>query len=379
MIKLFKKALLPLGFKAAGVASGIKRSGKLDLALFFSSVPAKASARFTTNTLPAAPVQLCRAYLAHGASFQAILANSGNANCFTGLQGFLQAQVSSRVAADLLGIKKEAVLIASTGIIARTLPVDKIKAALPRLVSMLSKQGIGQAKKAILTTDTYAKECTVKFRIGTHTVTLAGIAKGAGMISPDMATMLSFIFTDAHISQAALDTALAASVAKTFNCITVDGCMSTNDSVIVLANGQAKNALIETHKNFSEFSEALHLVCLTLAKMMIRDAEGASKFIEINVTRAKSFEEARKVALSIANSALFKTAIYGENPNFGRIVASIGASGVRVKEKDLMIKVSSLRKKEVKVLVSLQRGTQSATVYTSDLTPEYIKVNAEYN
>jgi glutamate N-acetyltransferase / amino-acid N-acetyltransferase len=199
------------------------------------------------------------------------------------------------------------------------------------------------------------------------------------MIAPNMATMLVFILTDANITQAALDKALSICVDNSFNCITVDGCMSTNDSVMLLANGAAANSLISGGKNLALFTKALSLVCLELAKMIVRDAEGASKFIRIKVKAARNYTAARTVALSIANSNLFKTAVYGQNPNFGRIAASVGASGVRVKEKDLKIKISSLKNKNIDVEVSLNQGKAGATVYTSDLTPEYVKINAQYS
>ncbi|MCM8789921.1 MAG: bifunctional ornithine acetyltransferase/N-acetylglutamate synthase, partial [Candidatus Omnitrophica bacterium] len=220
---------------------------------------------------------------------------------------------------------------------------------------------------------------TVKFNIAGKTVTICGIAKGAGMIAPDMATMLCFILTDANISQAALRKALDIANQRTFNCITVDGCMSTNDSIIILANGSCGCRLIDKEKNFSVFVSALSHVCDELAKMIVRDGEGATKFIKITVREAKSFQEARKIALNIANSSLFKTAMYGENSNFGRIVAAVGASGVAVKEQNLKIRVSPLRKREISIKVLIGRGNSQAVIYTSDLTPDYVKINAEYN
>ncbi len=378
-MKTYSKSILPLGFKASAVSSGIKKSGKLDLALFFSEIPAKATCVFTTNSIKAAPVILDKVYLRSNNFFQAIIANSGNANCFTGAQGLKDAQTTSKLLANALGLKKEQILVASTGIIAKKLPVEKIKLGIPGLIKKLSRQGINQAEKAIMTTDTFTKKISVKFSLGSKTVTLCGIAKGAGMIAPNMATLLSFIFTDANITKQALNQALRASVKDSFNCITVDGCMSTNDSVMLLANGASENALVSAGKNLDLFTKALSLVCLELAKMIVRDAEGASKFIRIKVNSAKNYNAARAVALSIANSNLFKTAVYGENPNFGRIAASVGASGVGVKEKDLKIKVSSLKKKDIDVEVWLNQGKESVMVYTSDLTPEYIKINAEYN
>jgi glutamate N-acetyltransferase/amino-acid N-acetyltransferase len=379
-MKIYKKAILPLGFKAKGIASGIKKSGKLDLALLYSDIPAKAACQFTINKIQAAPIQLNKIHLKKSKRFQAIIVNSGNANCFTGEPGLRDAEETAKELAKALNTKKENILVASTGIIGRRLPLLKIKKAVPELVTGLSKEGINKTKIAIMTTDTFSKEITVKFNLGKRTVTICGIAKGAGMIAPNMATMLTFILTDALISQQALNKALKVCVDNSFNCITIDGCMSTNDSIMMLANGQAKNALIDNKgENFNTFTKVLQTVCAELAKMIIKDAEGATKFIRIRVDKAKSFTQARQVAKAIANSNLFKTAIYGENPNFGRIVASIGASGVDVKEKDIKIRVSPLKKKEIKVDVLLNQGDDCAIVYTSDLTPEYIRINAEYN
>ena len=379
-MKFYKKAILPLGFKANGLACGIKKSGKLDLALFYSQSPARASCKFTTNKIQAAPLKVNKKHLRINREYRAIIANSGNANCFTGDLGILDAQETVRALAEFMHINKTSVLAASTGIIGRRLTVYKIKNAIPNLVKGLSKNGIDKAKKAIMTTDKFAKEITVKFNLGGKTVTVCGVAKGAGMIAPDMATMLAFIFTDAQITQDALDKALTSAVEGSFNCITVDGCMSTNDSVIVLANGASKNTLIaQKSRHFPLFSQALNTACLELAKLIVTDAEGATKFIRIKVSGARNFSEAKKAALAIANSNLFKTAVYGQNPNFGRIVSSIGASGIEVKEEDLKIRVSSLKRKSIDVDVDIKRGFSCAVVYTSDLTPEYVRINAEYN
>ena len=230
-----------------------------------------------------------------------------------------------------------------------------------------------------MTTDTFAKEISLTIRIAGEPVHLCGIAKGAGMIAPDMATMLCFIMTDASISKGVLDKALAAAVDKTFNCISVDGCMSTNDTVLALANGAAGNKTVFGGKDLQDFSKALEFICLELAKMVVLDAEGATKFIRIEVCRAKDRHEAKKVALNIANSPLFKTAVFGQNPNFGRVAAAVGASGFNIKEHQLKIKLGSLKAKHVKLQVSLSRGKAKCTVFTSDLTPEYIKINAAYN
>ncbi len=378
-MKLYKKAILPKGFKANGVSAGIKKSGKLDLALFYSVVPARASCKFTLNKFQAAPLKLCKQYLKNRAYFSAILANSGNANCYTGQAGLRDAEKSAVLAANRLSLRKESVLVASTGIIGRRLAVGKIREAMPDLVGGLSVSGIHKAKKAILTTDTVPKEITVKFNAGGKTVSICGVAKGSGMIAPNLATMLCFIFTDADISQKALAKALDLSVAESFNCITIDNCMSTNDSVMLLANGLAGNRQIGLDSNFDVFTKALKLVCLELAKLLVRDAEGATKFIEIKVASARSQQDARDGAFAIANSDLFKTAVYGENPNFGRIIAAIGSCGIKCDEKKIKIKVSSLKKHDICVNVALGIGKFSATVYTCDLTEDYIKINADYN
>ncbi|MCX5715137.1 MAG: bifunctional ornithine acetyltransferase/N-acetylglutamate synthase, partial [Candidatus Omnitrophica bacterium] len=283
-------------------------------------------------------------------------------------------------AAQGLGLKKEEVLVASTGIIGKRLDVAKIKKAVPQLIKGLSIHGIHKAKKAIMTTDTFVKEISVKCLIGSSPVTICGIAKGAGMISPDMATMLGFIFTDANITQGALDKSLGLCVEGSFNCITVDGCMSTNDTVIVLANAASGSKPIKNGRDFAIFNKALGIVCLELAKAIVRDGEGATKFIRIKVKNAANAREAKVAALAIANSNLFKCAMYGSSTNIvGRIVAAIGSSGVAAREEALSIKFSPLKQKEIDIEVGLARGTASAVVYTSDLSPEYVKINAEYN
>ncbi|MCX5705519.1 MAG: bifunctional glutamate N-acetyltransferase/amino-acid acetyltransferase ArgJ [Candidatus Omnitrophica bacterium] len=378
-MKVFIKALLPKKFKANGIACGLKKSGKLDLALFYSEIPAKASCKFTTNTVQAAPLKISKQHLAKGKVFQAVIANSGNANCLTGAAGLKDAMDTTKAVSKALGIKKERVLINSTGVIGKRLQISKIIDGIPQLVSGLSIEGMDKAKKAIMTTDLFAKEISVKLTLGGKVVTVCGVAKGAGMIAPNMATMFAFIFTDANISQGALDKALNLCVSVSFNCITVDGCMSTNDSVMILANGSSENKLISGGKDLVGFTNALNIVCLELAKMIVRDGEGATKFIQITVNKAKSVPQAKIAALAIANSNLFKTAVYGEDPNFGRIAAAVGASGVDMKEDSFRIKVSPLNKKDITVEVFLNTGSGRATVYTSDLTPEYIKINAEYN
>jgi glutamate N-acetyltransferase/amino-acid N-acetyltransferase len=274
-MKKIKKAILPAGFQANGLACGFKKSGKPDLALIYSQIPAQVAAKFTTNSIIAAPLVVCKEHLKSAKKFQAVLINSGNANCFTGKAGIKDAQNSAGYLARELKIAKQSVLVNSTGIIGKRLDVDKIRQAIPKLVSGLSGSGIHKAKKAIMTTDTFAKEMSITLLLGNKPVHICGIAKGAGMIAPNMATMLCFIMTDAAITQGALDKATKAAIDKSFNCISVDGCMSTNDTVLVLANGAAGNRLISGGQDLQNFSQALEAICLDLAKMVVIDAEGA--------------------------------------------------------------------------------------------------------
>ena len=379
-MKKILNAILPKGFKANGVACGLKKSGKLDLALIYSRFPALACAKFTTSSIIAAPLIVCKEYLKTFKRFQAVLVNSGNANCFTGKSGIQDARETAGYVAQALGIEQSSVLVNSTGIIGKRLDLGKIKQGIPELVSGLSSFGIHKAKTAIMTTDTFAKEVSLRIKIGDKLVRICGIAKGAGMISPNMATMLCFIMTDAVIFRQALDKALGAAVDKSFNRISVDGCMSTNDTVLVLANAAAGNKIISAGSaEFQKFAKALELICMVLAKMVVSDAEGATKFIQIDVYQAKDVPEAKKVALDIANSVLFKTAVFGENPNFGRVAAAVGASGLGIKEEQLKIRLGTLKGKKVRLAVSLSRGKAKCTVYTCDLTPEYVKINAAYN
>lgn len=375
----FSTAVLPTGFSASAVASGIKKSGKQDLALFFSDRPALAAGVFTTSTMPAAPVILCKERLARTSSFRAIIANSGNANCFTGAPGLLNARMTAQELAGAMGIRPQEILVASTGVIGKPLDRAKITRALPALTGGLSTSGLNRAAEAIMTTDMFPKTSTAVFRSGTKRISVCGVAKGAGMIAPNMATMLVFLFTDAAIRAPLLKRALAGAVEQSFNCITVDGCMSTNDTAIIFANGASNCRPISGGKGLAQFAGALNEVTLDLAKMMVQDGEGATKLIRISVTGASTAGQAKKAALAIANSNLFKTAVYGENRNEGRIVAAVGASGVDSQEKKLKVRMGDLRGREVEVDVDLGRGKGRSVVYTSDLTPEYIKINAQYS
>ncbi len=367
------------GFKANGLWCGIKRSGKPDLSLIVSDNKAVAAGVFTQNSVKAAPLLVCEKHLRNGQA-QAIICNSGNANCFTGQAGIRDAKKTVDTTARELGIKPQDVIVTSTGIIGKPLPAGKILKAVPDLTAGLSRKGAKAAAKGILTTDTCVKECAVKIKAGGKTITVGACAKGSGMIEPNMATMLCFVTTDANIASALLKKALQEASDKSFNRITVDGCMSTNDMVVVLANGQAGNKRITTKgKDYRAFAKALSHVCLDLAKKIVRDGEGATKFVTITVKRAPSHPTALKAAKAIANSVLVKTAAFGSNPNWGRVAAAVGSLGLNLTEKDIKIKFSPFKKKDIEIMVDLGKGKGTATVYTSDLSYEYIRINGEYN
>jgi glutamate N-acetyltransferase/amino-acid N-acetyltransferase len=388
----------PQDFLAAGVKSGIKKNG-LDLALIISKIPALAAGVFTKNAIKAAPMVISERHLKNGKA-QAIIVNSGNANCLTGKKGLDDAVEMAKAVAGAMWISSYNVLVASTGIIGKPFPIDKIKAAVPDLISQLSEAGELPAAKAIMTTDLSPKRIAVAVDIGGQTVKIGGIAKGSGMISPNMATMLCFLTTDADIELRALRSSLRDSVADSFNAITVDGDMSTNDTVFILANCLAGNSRIEYGtKGYKIFCEALSYVTAYLAKEIARDGEGATKFIEVEVKGARSKNDAGKVAREIANSNLVKTAMAGEDPNIGRIASAAGAAGVKFKESKLDISISGvkivnsgnvayqkrpkvkklLKKGEIGISVDLHSGKESAKVWTCDLTERYIKINARYN
>lgn len=330
---------------------------------------------------------------------QVIIANSGNANCLTGKAGLIDAGTVAKSVARALSIKKRDVLTASTGVIGKRLPVSKIISGIDKLVSSLSLADSGDVARALMTTDTVPKETAVSFKIGSSVVTIGAVAKGAGMIHPNMATMLAFITTDAAITIAALRKALRESVAATFNHITVDGDMSTNDCVFILASGLANNKMIAPFgKNYESFKKALTLACSDMAEKIIRDAEGATKFIKVNVKRAENANDAKKAAYAIATSPLVKTAIYGQDPNWGRIAAALGRSGADFRpdrldiylgkvmvlsqgtsanaNKNLLKKI--FKKRNIEISAVLNRGNSNATIYTSDLSKKYIDINAHY-
>ena len=372
------------GFCAAGMAAGIKPSGKKDLALIISDVPATVAATFTRNQVKAAPVKLDMRHVKNGKAC-AIVANSGNANACTGKIGLLHAQAMAAAVARRIGCQDEHVLVCSTGRIGVPLPIVKIETGIKQLLRQVSRDGSHEAAQAIMTSDTFPKECAVrcgKFHVG-------GIAKGAGMIHPNMATMLAFITTDAAVPRGALQRALRHAVNKSFNRISVDGDMSTNDTVICLANGLAGEVALQ------EFQAALDQVCLELAKMIVKDGEGVTKFVTVDVHGARNDREAEIAARSVCNSVLVKTSWCGGDPNWGRIMDSLGYSGAKIVEEKVDIAYDGLSavkggqptrtplaklKKIVKqpaftITIQLHLGHGRCTMHTCDLTEAYVTFN----
>jgi len=388
----------PLGFRAGTAECGIKYSGRPDVTVITSDVLANCAGVFTTNRIKAAPVLVSRERIRQGTA-RAIVANSGNANACTGEDGIEAAMAMAHETARLMKCEPSEVLVASTGVIGHVFPIKRVIKCLSTAVSNLSSTGSNLSAQAIMTTDTVPKEAAVEIDIGGATVKIGTIAKGAGMICPDMATMLCFITTDADIELSALRKALREAVESSFNCITVDGDMSTNDTVLMLANGKADNPTIRRRsKSFDVFSRALNNVCLEMAKAIVRDGEGATKFITIKVKSAPGREDARQVGLAIANSSLVKTAFFGEDPNWGRIICAAGYSGVPVDEANITIVLNDsvifenggtkrfneleLRKKmsqkDLTLEIDLGMGKAETTIYTTDMSYKYVSINAEY-
>ncbi|MDD4859062.1 MAG: bifunctional glutamate N-acetyltransferase/amino-acid acetyltransferase ArgJ [Dehalococcoidales bacterium] len=384
----------PKGFQAGAVFAAIKgvKSEKPDLAVLYSEVPAAVAGVFTRNRVKAAPVVLCQQRVKSGKA-SAIVVNSGCANACNGDDGMTDAVMMAELAAKKAGVPATEVLVASTGVIGKRLPMEKIRDGIGK-ISLARNKGHDFAR-AIMTTDTVHKEIAVK--VGGYTI--AGCAKGSGMIHPDMATLLGFITTDAAIDLKVLQKALHQAVDVSFNMISVDTDTSTNDTVLLLANGQAGNPRIkDCTPEAADFQEALDLVCVTLAKMIARDGEGATRLIEVNVTGANSVTDARTVARTIVSSPLVKSAVHGCDPNWGRVAAAAGRSGVAIEETKLAIaiggipllkagrplpsdakKVSeALGRNEVKIDVNLNLGIEVATAWGCDLSEEYVKINSEY-
>jgi glutamate N-acetyltransferase/amino-acid N-acetyltransferase len=388
-------ATSPKGFRAAGVHCGVKRE-KPDLALLVSDVPASAAGVFTTNKVKAAPVRYTQRAVAAGRA-QAIVVNSGNANACTGGPGFADSEEMAKLTAGSLGLAADLVLVASTGVIGVPLPMDAIRSGIPVAVNALSSDGEAAAR-AILTTDNFPKTAAVRLDIDGVGVTIGGMAKGAGMIHPNMATTLCFLTTDAAVPPAVLRGALKRAVQESFNSITVDGDTSTNDTVLLLANGCAGGPPITNGEALTRFTAALTLVAGELARMVVRDGEGATKLVEISVEGAASDLEARQAAMTVANSLLVKTALHGGEPNWGRILAALGRSGVEMNEETTDVSfgaldvvraglgvpgvwdaaAAALEEKEVSIRIRLAVGNGAAKVWTSDLSEEYVRINGSY-
>jgi len=389
----------PRGFRASGLHCGIKKRGQLDLALIVSEQSGPIAGAFTKNQVVAAPVILDRRHLRHGTG-RAIIVNRGNAKACTGQQGLSAAQHTASLAAKTLGVPTHEVFVGSTGVIGRTLPVGRILAALPTLFKKLSPQGGLQAARAIMTTDLKLKSVMQQKRINGRLVTIGGMAKGSGMIHPDMATMLGYLTTDAAITRNALQRALTEAVNESFNCISVDGDTSTNDTVLCLANGMAGNRIIkEGTVAFRQFVRLLTDACQPLALAICRDGEGVTKVVRIEVEGARSIKLARKVAQTIGTSNLVKTAFFGEDANWGRVMAAIGRAGVALNPARITVSFGGVpmvrdgmglglkaegqisrvfKNKEFTIVVSLGQGHHRAHLWTTDLSYEYVRINASY-
>ena len=389
------------GFRAAGVAAEVKYKGRNDVALIVADEPCAAAALFTTNKVAAAPVVYDRSVI-KGGRIQAILANSGCANACTGEQGLADARLSALVTAGELGIDPHHVLVASTGVIGRRLPMDRLLAGMK-----LAKKALGRtaahgldAEKAIMTTDTRPKQACATTTVGGKKVVVGGMSKGSGMIEPNMATMLGFVTTDAAVSPRMLRRALQLAVGKSFNRLVVDGDESTNDSVFLLASGKAGNREIDKPgKDFDAFLEALESVCVSLARQMATDGEGATKFVTVTVKGAKTERDAERAARAVAKSPLAKTSWFGKDPNWGRVLAAVGYSGAEVSdiqaevfydrawafrrgqiadEAQLAKLAKVMEKDEFTVTVDLHLGKYESSIYTCDFSLDYVHINADY-
>jgi len=386
------------GFTTGGLYCGIRKAKK-DLGIIFSDRPAAVAGVFTLNKTQAAPILVCKTLLKRSSLCSAVVVNSGNANACTGERGLNDAWTMVRTTAEALNVPEDRVMVSSTGVIGQYMPIEKITAGIRQLAGQLSRNGNNDAAEAIMTTDTYPKQVAVKFTLGSAVVTVGGMAKGSGMIAPNMATMLAFITTDVAIDQPLLQKALVSANNRSFNRITVDGDMSTNDMALMLANGRAQNKpFSEDSEEYKLFSAALEYVMIKLAKMIARDGEGATKLIEVVVKGAPTETEAAKAAGAVANSNLVKTAIHGADANWGRILAAVGYSGIDFNPDDVEISFNdlpvlkrnyeivldeekakqALSQENVVVTVNLNHGEQSARFWTCDLTKEYIHINASY-
>lgn len=387
----------PVGFSAAGVFCGIKRRGK-DLALIVSDRPAAAAGMLTTNTLKAPCVDRARQIIQRG-SARAVVANSGNANCCNGRQGVRDTQTTAMLVSRALKIPVGQVLVASTGIIGQPLPMQQVRQGIKKTAAALSRTGSHAAAEAILTTDTRPKEIAFRFSVRGKPVTVGGIAKGSGMIAPHMATMLAFLTTDAPVDRTGLLNALRFFVPRTFNAVTVDGESSTNDMVLLLANGASRVPAIRLGSPaYRIFFDAVGLICSHLAHEIVRDGEGVTRLFTVHVTGAARAEQAEKVARQVADSLLVKTMVAGRDPNWGRVAAAVGASGVPVRLERLTLRfgrtvvfrngepahpnheklLAEVDRPEVQIGIDLGQGREEARLLSADLTEDYIRINAKY-
>ena len=393
----------PKGFLAAGVCAGLKRNGAPDMAMICSETPCTFSGTFTTNLFPAAPVQLCKERILKEEKIRAVIVNSGVANACTGLEGYRNAETMARLTAEALNLSPGMVMVSSTGRIGNQLPMDKIEAGIRAAAKALRADGGAEAAKAIMTTDTKPKEIALTFSVGDKVVTIGGICKGAGMIAPKMAvphaTMLCYITTDCVISNRQLSAMLGEVVDDSFNKVTVDGDMSTNDTVIVMANGASGAEIREGSVDEVHFKAALTMVAQHLARSIAMDGEGATKFVSVEVSGAANDSEAELCARTIANSLLCKTAWFGCDPNWGRVLAAAGRSGANFSAENVSLDYDEmpvvrngmdagvpeaelarvLKRGEFSVKLNLGEGHGAFTVWTSDVSYEYVKINADYH
>ena len=388
----------PKGFSAAGVKAGIKKSGNPDLAVIYTKTEAVVAGTFTQNQVAAAPVFASKKVVATGTA-HAVVSNSGCANACTGAVGDADAKKTQEVAAAALGCDPLDVIVGSTGVIGVPLP-NKVEAGVKQAVSELDPEGSEKAANAIITTDTHTKSCSTTVNIGGKDVRFGAIAKGSGMIRPNMATMLCYITTDLAIDQKLLQEALSTVVETTFNMISIDGDMSTNDMVIVMANGEAGNAKItEKGADYDKVVEVLHAISEGMAERIASDGEGATKFLKIHVHGTKSFADAKTVGMAVANSPLVKTAFFGEDPNWGRVICAVGYAGVPMDpektvvsfggipvyahgvganaDKDALAK--AMAEHDIVIDIDLADGPEEATVFSCDFSYEYVKINGEYH
>ncbi len=389
---------IPRGFKFSAVEAAIKRPGRKDLCLIYSDVDAVAGATFTKNLVKAAPVKISMKKITSQRA-RAIIVNSGNANACTGKKGMEDALEIIRLVSRGLNIDERFVYPASTGVIGVPMPMEKIRSAIPELISGLGRAGLEDVARAIMTTDTFPKYLSVDLKVGEDTATIAAVAKGAGMINPSMATMLCFIITDLSIEKLSLSRALKEAVELSFNRITIDGDRSTNDMVMFMANSLAGNDTITMKsKYYKDFKKVLNSLTQELARLIVQDGEGATKLVKVIVKGAPARKDAELAARSVANSLLVKTALYGNDANWGRIMASLGASGARVIEEKIDIYFNHLQivkkgmsagndatasellksSRELNIIIDLGSGKEEFSVLTCDLSEDYVRINAEY-